>query len=590
MKNFFKMLFASTLGVFIAFGLMSILSFFIFLGIAASAGSSTFSLKDKSVLQIDLAGTMSDRVVENPFAALMGREELGQMSMVDVLSSIEKAKENDQIKGIYIRGGMLSAGTSSISAVRKALIDFKESGKFIVAYGGSYSQSAYYLASVADEVILNPQGDVDFNGLASTPTFYKGLLEKVGVKMEIFKVGTFKAAVEPYILDKMSDANRQQVESFTGSMWGNVAKDVASSRKFGIDQLNNLVNMGLAFSDAEFLVVCKIVDTLMYENEVLDYIKEKLDVDIKKDLNTASVSQMKNVAYKNKKDYSDKIAVLFAEGEITNKTSGAFNTSSVISDKEYVKELRSIRDDKSIKALVFRVNSPGGSAYMSEQIWKEVLEVKKVKPVVVSMGDYAASGGYYISCAADWIVAEPTTLTGSIGIFGMFPSLEGLYGKVGLSHDVVKTNTFADFGTTSRSMRADEKHLVQSYIERGYINFVRRCADGRGKTEKEIDAIAQGRVWTGEQALEIGLVDELGGLDKAIEVAAQRAKLVDYSLRNYPEERDFLTQFLEESMIDMKTKLMQSLLSETEFRHFVFLRNIESQDKVQAIMEGNIEF
>ncbi len=589
MKEFFKMMFASTLGVFIAIFVIILISIFSLIGIVISSTSqTTYKPKKNTVLQIDLKGVMSDRIIENPFASIIGNDEIKQLSMVDIIESIKKAKENNDIKGIYLNGGELSAGISSVENIRKALEDFKSSGKFVIAYSGVYTQSAYYLASVSDKIILNPMGMVDLHGLAATPLFYTGLMDKLGIKLEVFKVGTFKSAVEPYMLDKMSDANREQLKSYMGSLWHNIECNISESRKIDQTQLNNLVNQGLLLKGAEFIYSAGLVDTLMYSTETTDYIKSLLKIDIKEDLNTASVSNMKSLP-ENKETYNEKIAVLFAEGEITEAVSGAFNTTSVISDKEYVKELRKLKDNEEIKAVVFRVNSPGGSAYMSEQIWKEVIELKKIKPIVVSMGDYAASGGYYISCAADWIVAEPTTITGSIGIFGIYPVVEGLMGKIGVTSDTEKTNKFADFGNISRSMNLDEKALMQRYIESGYDIFTSRCAEGRKKSKAEIDSIGQGRVWTGEQALKIGLVDELGGIKEAIEYAAKKANLKNYTINHYPEQKDFLTLLLEESMGGVKTSFVKNILNDTEFRHYSFLKNVEKLDKIQARLPFDVE-
>ena len=590
MKDFLKMMFASTLGVFIASFLFGLISIFFFIGIIASSTSSqTYVPKKNSVLEINLSGTMSDRVIDNPFASFFSSDEIKELSMVDVISAIEKAKENKNIKGIYLKGELLYSGISSIEAIRKALIDFKESGKFVVAYGGTYSQGAYYLSSVADKVILNPQGMVDLHGLASMPMFYTGLLEKLGVKVEIFKVGTFKSAVEPFMLNKMSDANREQVKSYMGSLWDNISSNISSTRNINRDILNDLINEGLLLKDASYLMSAGLVDTLLYSTEADDYVKELVGLEKKEKLNLASVNQAKTLTGKEKNNEKDIVAVLFAEGEITSAPSGAFNTSSVISDKEYVKELRKLKEDENVKAVVFRVNSPGGSAYMSEQIWKEVVELKKEKPIIVSMGDYAASGGYYISCGADWIIAEPTTLTGSIGIFGIMPSFEGLMGKVGLTTDTEKTNKYADFGGMSRPLNTDEKNLLQAYVDRGYDTFLTRCSEGRNKTKAEIDSIGQGRVWTGEQALKNGLVDELGGIDRAIEVAAQKAGMEKFRISHYPEQKDFFTLLMEESMGEAKMRIIKGLMNDVEFRHFTFLKNLENLDYIQARMPFDVE-
>lgn len=580
MKNFLKMVFASTLGVCLASVILSLFAFFLFLAVLAGSGSSPqYKPAKNSVLKIDLSGVVSDRVVDDPLGSLFG-DVSGQQSLDNIIQAIKKAKENDHISGIYLKGSLtFSAGTASIDAIRTALKDFKESGKFIVAYGDNYSQSSYYVSSLADKVFLNPEGMVNLHGMAATPMFYTGLLEKLGVKVEIFKVGTFKSAVEPYMLDKMSEANREQVTSYMGSIWNNISSTIAADRGYTADSLNALIDKGLLFAAPAELLKGGLVDSLLFVPEVEEYFEKRLDVE---EVKMASVSDMQSVPWKKKKEQKDKIAILYAEGEITDARSGLFQGNSVISDKEYVEELRKLKDDKEVKAVVFRINSPGGSGYISEQIWKEVVELKKEKPIVVSMGDVAASGGYYIACAADWIIAQPTTITGSIGVFGMFPNFEGLYGKVGLTSDVVKTNTYADLGDPSRAMRADEKALVQNYVERFYDIFLTRCADGRGKTKAAIDSIGQGRVWSGEQALSIGLVDELGDLYRAVEVAAEKAGIENYSTVKLPQDKDFLTLLLEESLGNVKTRMMKEMLDDTEYRHLLLISRIKQQDIIQA--------
>ncbi len=574
------MVFASALGVTVASVLLSFLSFFMLIVMLAGSGSSAqYKPQKNTVLKIELKGSLNDRTISDPFEGLFS-EVNTQQSVTDITDAIKKAKENDEIKGIYIKNDVtFSAGTASLETIRKALKDFKDSGKFVIAYGETYTQGCYYVSSVADKVFLNPVGMVDLHGMAALPTFYKGLLDKLGVKMEIFKVGTFKSAVEPFMLDKMSDANREQVTSYVGSIWKNVLAGIAEGRNTTTESLNDLINQGVSFSSPEKLIELGLVDSLLYVPEVEEYFEKRLEVE---DVNVALVSDLKTLAFKNKKEQKEKIAVLFAEGEITEASTGLFPGNSVISDKEYVDELRKLKKDENVKAVVFRINSPGGSGYMSEQIWKEVVELKKEKPVIVSMGNVAASGGYYIACAADRIIAEPTTITGSIGVFGMFPNFEGLYGKIGLTSDVVKTNTFADMGDPSRQMRTDEKALIQGYVENFYDVFLTRCSEGRNKTKAQIDSIAQGRVWTGEQALSIGLVDELGNLDHAIAIAAEKAGLEKYSTVNYPAEKDFWTKFVEETMGGAKMRIMKGMLDEVEFRHLMMVSNIKKQDKIQA--------
>jgi protease-4 len=584
MKSFFKTLVASILGFCIGALVLTVFLFLIFMGILSGMeGTHVYKPQPNEILKIELSGILSDRTVDDPLAWLFG-ETSQQQTLTDVLDAIRKAKENDHIKGIYLKNGrFFSAGTSSLGAIRQELKDFKASGKFIIAYGDDYSQACYYLSSVADKVLLNPQGMLDLHGMASMRTFYKGLLEKLGVKMEIFKVGTFKSAVEPYMLDKMSDANKQQLSSYLGNIWKNISSDIAEDRLMSVEQLNLLVDSGLLFSPAKRLVEIGLADSLMYLPEVEEYLK-RLSGAVKKeeDIHLSQVRDLKGLPFKNAKIYDNKIAVLFAEGEITSTLTGIAASEKTVTDKEYVKELQRLKKDEQVKAVVFRINSPGGSGYVSDQIWHEVVALKEKKPVIVSMGDVAASGGYYIACGADWIVAEPATITGSIGVFGIFATLEGLYGKVGLSSDAVKTHTFADFGDLSRNMRMDEKQLIQHYVERFYDVFLTRCAAGRNLSKAAVDAIGQGRVWTGEQALAIGLVDELGGLDRAIEIAAKRAGLAKFNRVDYPEKKDFLSSVIDNKMDGVKMKMMQGFLDDEEYRQLMLIRHIKEMDIIQA--------
>lgn len=508
----------------------------------------------------------------------MGQDQEPQIGLDDVLSSIKKAKENDKIKGIYIHAGAFSAGGASIKEIRNQLLDFKESGKFIISYADIYTQGCYYLSSVADKVILNPQGNLDLHGLAATPMFYKGLLDKIGVEMQIFKVGTFKSAVEPFMLDKMSDANREQLSAYINDAWNTIITDISSSRNISPEKLNVLTDSLPTFREASVMLANGMVDTLMYETGVKEYLKNLLEVEKVKDVHLASVNDITTVPAVKGDKSEDIIAVLYAEGSITDGSGREGITS-----KRYVKEIEKLRDNDKVKAVVFRVNSGGGSAYASEEIWEAVGLLKAKKPVVVSMGDYAASGGYYISCNANKIIAQPNTLTGSIGIFGMFPNIEGLTKKIGVSVDVVKTNKYSDFGNMTRPMRDDEKVILQSYIERGYDLFLTRCSDGRGIPKDSLDMIAQGRVWTGNKALEIGLVDEIGGIETAIKEAAKLAELENYSLRDFPRKVDFFEAFLSNQKEELTTKALKDYLG-ADYEYFKILKEIKEQDFVQARM------
>ncbi len=548
-----------------------------------SFGSSDkYNLKDNTVLTLKLEGTLSERVEPNSFLDLIGQNTDLEIGLDDILSSIKKAKENDNIKGIYINAGAFAASNASLKEIRDQLADFKESGKFIIAYADVYSQGCYYLSSVADKVIMNPQGNLDLHGLSSSPTFYKGLLDKVGIEMQIFKVGTFKSAVEPFMLDKMSDANREQVTAYINDIWSTITSEISDSRKISVDKINQLTDSLQTFKLANASVSDGLVDTLMYETEVKEYLKDLLKVEKAKDVRMASIKDMTSVSFVKESNSKDVIAILYAEGSINNGSG-----KDGITDKRYVKEIEKLKDNDKVKAVVFRVNSPGGSAYASEQIWKAITDLKAKKPVVVSMGDYAASGGYYIACNASKIIAQPNTLTGSIGIFGMFPNFEGLTKKVGLSFDNVKTNKFADFGDATRPMRPEEKVILQQYIEHGYDLFLTRCSEGRNIPKDSLDHIAQGRVWTGNQALKIGLVDALGNIDTAIQEAAKLAKLDDYSLQDYPKKVDFLESLLSNQKEEFATKAMKEYLGK-DYELFKTIKEIKEQDFVQARMPYDI--
>lgn len=579
-------MFASALGVFVAVGLISIVFIFTIIGIASSINSTPdYSPKSNTVYKLTLDGSLSDNTEENPLAMLMGETEKA-LSLKDILSTIQTAKENKNISGIYIEAKSLSAGSASLEAIRRALTDFKESGKFVIAYSDNYSQGCYYLCSVADKVFLNPQGTLGLVGMASQTMFYKELLKKVGVDMMIFKVGTYKGAVEPFMLDKLSDANREQIQSYMSTIWDNVTSGIAESRNISTEDINNFANLGYAFASAEKTVECKLVDELKYRPEAEEYVKGLAGQSDKR-LQTADITKIKSIKTINR-EKADRIAILYAEGEIKPEVSSSpYNVEQAITEK-VATELLKLKNDDNIKAVVFRVNSPGGSAFVSEQIWRQVIELKKVKPIVVSMGDVAASGGYYISCAASKIIAEPNTLTGSIGIFGIFPNVTGLFNKLSLTTDIVKTNAYADLGDMSRPMREDEKVLIQSFVERGYETFLARCADGRGMSKEAINEIGQGRVWTGEQAKERGLVDELGGINKAIETAASLADLSDYSLTYVSGTKDFWKEFIEKQLGEVKVSIVKSVLGD-EYEYFKNLSNIKTTTGVQARLPYDVK-
>jgi len=579
MKDFIKFTFASVLGVVLAGIIFTILGIVTMVGMVASSDTETM-VEENSIFVLDLEGTLSERVQDNPFQAMMG-EEYQAYGLDDILASIQKAKDNENIKGIYLQTAFLETSFASLEEIRHALQDFKESGKFVVAYADQYTQEMYYLASVADKVIVNPQGSISWHGLASQPIFFKDLLKKVGIEMQIFKVGTYKSAVEPFIATEMSDANREQVTAFLGSIWGRLLEDVSASRNIPVETLNKYADEMMDLQPAETYLANGLADTLMYKDGVLDYLREISGRESDESLRTLSLEDMKNVKRNVPLDKSGNIiAVYYAFGGIDDTTS----PEEGIDSEKVIKDLRKLREDETVKAVVFRVNSPGGSAYGSEQIWREVVLLKEKKPVIVSMGDYAASGGYYISCAADYIVADPTTLTGSIGIFGMFPNMEELLtDKLGLDFDMVKTNKFADMGTLARPFNSDERAAMQNYINNGYKLFVKRCADGRGMSVEAIEKIAEGRVWTGATAKELGLVDELGGLDKAIEIAAQKAEVEAYSLLTYPAMDDFFSTLMNTG----KEHYIEGKLVETlgeAYPSIKFIQNVKDMDRIQARM------
>lgn len=583
MKQFFKMMFASTLGFFVGLMLAGMIAIVFMIGMVAGLSSNSQAVytpkAENSVFKIAFEGDIRESAEENPFTNLLtGREP--DLSLRDLLKSIRHAKEQESVKGIYLDMGVFSGGTASLDAVRRALMDFKESGKFIVAYADNYTQGGYYLASVADKIYLNPQGILGLTGLSSRTMFYKGLLQKIGVEMMVFKVGTYKGAVEPFIADKLSDANREQITSYQNSIWGNITKGIAKSRNITVEDVNRFADEGAFFASPEKAVEYKLIDELKYRSEVEKYLIEQSGQTGDK-LKTVGLSNMKNVK-KTEREYRNKIAIVYAEGEIMQQIiSSPYSGNFPCISEKINDDLRKLADNKDVKAVVLRINSPGGSAYTSEQIWKQVYELKKKKPVVVSMGSVAASGGYYIASGASKIIAEPNTLTGSIGIFGMFPNTAGLFNKLALTTDIVKTNRYADFGDPARPMTDDEKALIQGYIERGYDTFLTRCAEGRGVSKADIDSIGQGRVWTGEQALKIGLVDELGGIERAVELAGELAEIYNYNIMEVSTDHDFLKELLEKQIEVVKQSVVKDMLGD-EYEHFRTLQKVKATYGIQA--------
>ena len=583
MKDFLKFTFATVTGIILSGIALFIIGMVTLFGII-SASETEIQVKQNSVMMLDLNGTLVERIQENPLDLLsqLLDNDINIYGLDDILSSIQKAKENENIQGIYLQVNSLATSYASLQEIRNALLDFRESGKFIVAYADNYTQGLYYLSSVADKILLNPKGMIEWRGIASAPLFYKDLLQKIGVEMQIFKVGTYKSAVEPFISTEMSPANREQVTVFINSIWGQVLTGVSDSRQLPVDSLNAYADRMLMFYPAEESIKCGLADTLVYRNDVRNYLKGLMQIDKDDNLPTLSLNEMINVGKNIPKDKSgNTVAIYYASGEITDSSGSAASEEGIVGPK-VIRDLRKLKDNESVKAVVLRVNSPGGSAFASEQIWHAVKELKEKKPVIVSMGDYAASGGYYISCVADTIVAEPTTLTGSIGIFGMVPNVKGLTEKIGLTYDVVKTNKFADFGNIMRPFNEEEKTLMQMMVNQGYDTFVSRCAEGRHMTKEAIEKVAEGRVWTGETAKELGLVDVLGGIDEALEIAVRKAGIENYTVVSYPAKMDILSSLFDIQPTNyVEAQILQSELGEY-YQQFGLLRNLKEKSMLQA--------
>lgn len=579
MKEFFKYVLATVVGIM----LVGIFSFFMGLMMLVSLAISDNQkpmIEDNSILRISLSGTISDRASSNPWAILLGNDLAEQQGLDDMIKAIKVASEDEDIKGIYIEGGMLQSDFATLQELRKALLDFKESGKFIIAYGENYTQGAYYVASVADKVLVNPSGMVDWHGLAAQPVFYKDLMEKVGVKMQIFRVGTYKSAVEPYMLSGMSPANREMTQSMLNNLWRNICKEVSASRRISTDSLNAYADRYQALAEPSNYVKQKLVDGLAYIDEVRQTLRNQLGG---QKVNLVEASELAKLYEEDSS--SSKIAVYYASGEIfgAEGNMNGLNGEQIIG-KNVVEDLDALANDKDVKAVVLRVNSPGGSAYASEQIWHAVELLKKKKPVVVSMGGYAASGGYYISCGADYIISEPTTLTGSIGIFGMVPDASGLLeGKLGLHFDAVSTNKAYDLEPATGHLSPAAGAAMQAYVDRGYKLFISRVAAGRHMTAQRVNEIGQGRVWTGQQALALKLVDRLGTLDDAIVEAAKRAKLIDYEVTTSDIETNLFSDFLSNVQEDYLERKLKTVLG-TYYDPLRFAESIRGRDALQARM------
>ncbi|NLU40472.1 MAG: signal peptide peptidase SppA [Bacteroidales bacterium] len=591
MKSFLKYTLATMVGFILVIFFWFLIAVGIVSAIVASSDKETV-LENNSVLEIKLDGEVVDRATDNPFEnldipLLASTQKVG----IDLLKeSITKAKNEDKVKGIYLRIDDVSAGYAACEEIRSALVDFKSSGKFIYAYSEVYSQKAYYLASVADKIFINPEGSLMFTGISSSTPYFSKALDKLGVEMQVIRHGKFKAAVEPYILDKMSPENKEQIETYIGSIWNNVLGEIATSRNTTVSALNSIADENMYFRHAKKLIANNLVDSLVYEDQVLDFLKNKAGIESKKDIPFVTVSELKNVPAKRESKglAKNKIAVIYAAGEIDMESSSSLSEEG-ISGIALSKEIREARQDSSIKAIVLRVNSPGGSALASELIWREVKLAADQKPTVVSMGNLAASGGYYIACAADSIVANPTTLTGSIGVFGLIPNANELIdGKLGIKNEVVNTNKLSDMPSLTRALTDEEKQIMQEMVENVYSTFVSHVAEGRNMTYEQVDAIGQGRVWTGENALKLGLVDKLGNLDDAIAIAKNMAKLDTYRVVKLPKETDPIEELMKGFSTKMKMSILEKELG-SAVKYYKSLESIKNSSGIMARIPHGLE-
>lgn len=582
MKQFFGAFFGSCLGILVTGVVMLIIVIASITSVFSEAikmnEHETYKPKENSVLRIDLNGEIKERGVKNPFGEIdlgpfMPKPSLG---LNDIIDNLKKAKDDKNIRGIYLEISDPVAGFATLEEVRNALMDFRTSGKFIYAYSEVFSQKAYYLATTANKLYLNPQGALEIKGLSSQLMFFKKMLEKLDVEVQIFRHGKFKSAIEPFMLDKMSDANRTQVETYLGSLWGHMITGIAKNRNITTNDINEIAN-NLSVRSPEDAVKYKLVDDLKYEDEVFSAIKKNIGISESDKIHFVSLTDYSG-AFKESKLSKDKIAVVYAVGEIESGE----GDDEKIGSARIAKAIREARLDKNVKAIVLRVNSPGGSALASDVIWRETVLAQKAKPFIVSMGDVAASGGYYISCAADRIFAQPNTITGSIGVFGMIPNAQkALSEKLGITIDTVNTNKHSDVGTILRGVSADEYEYVQQSVEHIYDIFITKVAAGRKTTKNNIDSVGQGRVWSGADAIKINLIDELGGINDAIAYAAKQAKVSDYKLQLLPKQKDPLQELLGNTKDEMETRAMKTNLGE-QYKYVKQVKNVLRLKGVQA--------
>jgi len=580
MKRFFSNVLATVVG----FLLLGLLFFLVLIGIVSAAGSEdAVEIKEHTILALELNTKILDNEPENPFADMnaLNWDIEKAIGLNSLLKNIEKAKLDDNIDGIFLKLSSMNAGMSTVEELRNALIDFKESGKFIVSHADAYSHKTYYLASIADEIYLTPEGGMQFFGLSAQIMFFKKMFKKFGIEPIILRHGKFKSAVEPFMLEKMSEANREQLSTFIGTIWKDMLEKIAKERDLSVDKLNEIAD-DLLVKNAKNCAELGLVDSLKYYDQLLATLQNKTGVEKIKDLEFTSHSQYTKVPKKRDSDEKglakDKVAVIYASGEIVDGKGDGTN----IGGESLSRTIRKVRNDDKIKAIVLRVNSPGGSALASEIIWREVKLAREQKPVIVSMGDYAASGGYYIACAADSILASANTLTGSIGVFGVLFNVEKLMNdKIGITTDRVTTNKHSDIGSPTRKIHAEEEAYILNSIEEIYVTFTQHVADGRGMTVEAVDEIGQGRIWSGIKARELGLVDELGGLEDAIAIAAEKASLERYRVVNYPKKKELFEALMEKLGGNVKSNAIENELGELAPYYNIF-KNISNQKGVQA--------
>ncbi len=584
MKDFFKFMFASMVG----FILTSIILFFLFFSFVMAMVSLTKTeevvVNNKSVLQLKLDYEIPERTPNTPFNITPFGDLRTISGLNDILKSINNAKNDSRILGIYLDLSVIPSGFATVSEIREALEDFKESGKFIYSYGAVYGQKAYYLATVADKIFVAPEGMIDFHGLSVRTSFIKGLLDKLEIDIQIIRHGKFKSAVEPLMLNKMSEASREQTQAFISSIWNDVTKLISQSRNIKIERLNEIAD-GLLAQTTEDAYNFGMVDSIIYKDQFLSILANEIDVSTVKVNNLISVNKYKNAKVQSAgKRSRNKIAVIYASGDIVGGEG-----DDGISSERYARTIRNARLDNSIKAIVLRVNSPGGDGLASDIILREVKLAKKVKPVVVSMGDVAASGGYYISCGADYIFAEPTTITGSIGVFGLIPNMQHFFNnKLGVSFDGVKTNDNADYMTITKPLTSYQRNVIQTMVDRFYTTFITHVSEGRGLTTAQVDSIGQGRVWSGTDALSIGLVDEMGSLKTAIEKAKELAALEDYRITELPKQKDPFEQIVQDIMGQTRQSMIKSELGEL-YKYYGYMKSVKEMKGIQARMPYFIE-